>query len=87
MTVEAIQKHLPHVNAKIKGHLNKTRKNLRTTRPKPIDQKINEDMRPSENSNAACEMFCFVALADTNKGKIYSDVTGKFLVQSYHGHR
>ena len=32
------------------------------------------------------EMFCFAMLADKNEGTVYSNLTGKFPVQSFEGH-
>jgi len=44
-------------------------------------------MNPTEEICTAInnEVFCFAALADTTKGTIYSDLTGRFPLQSYAG--
>ena len=88
-TMKAVNKWLPVSTATIKGHMNRTRKNLRSTR-KTQTKETNEyekDMEPEENKNAKCELFCFAALAEDFNSTIYSDATGKFPVPSYHGNR
>ena len=44
-------------------------------------------MNPAEEVCTAInnKVFCFAALADTTKGTIYSDLTGRFPLQSYAG--
>ena len=45
-------------------------------------------MNPPQEACTAIEdeMFCFAMLADRNKGTVYSNLAGKFPVQSYEGH-
>ena len=42
-------------------------------------------MNPTAEANTTCEVYCFVALADTFNGTIYSDLTEKFPVRSFKG--
>ena len=44
-------------------------------------------MNPSLQANAACEIYCCAALADTADGTVYSDLTGKFPVRSFKGNQ
>ena len=43
-----------------------------------------DNMDPPQEACPAIEddMFCFAILADRNKGTVYNNLTGKFLVQS-----
>jgi len=45
------------------------------------------DMNPAEEMYTVInnEVFCFAALEDTTKGTIYSDLIGRFPIQSYAG--
>ena len=64
--------------------INSTRKDRQAT----IDARLQvNDMNPAEEVCTAInnKVFCFAALADTTKGTIYSDLTGRFLLQSYTG--
>ena len=81
-------KHLPTSTATLKGHMHKNRKGLRSTHS---DQKEIEmarkhlaDMNPPELVCATLEpnVFCYAALADSVTGTIYTDLPGKFPVQS-----
>ena len=82
-----MQKYLPTSTATIKGHLRRTRQNIRSTKNKPaaIPADTTQDMSPTQEINAACELFCFAALADANDKTIYTDLAGKFTVRSYSG--
>ena len=42
-----------------------------------------DDMNPKEEMCHTQDMFCFAALADTNTGTMYTDLTGQFPVRSY----
>ena len=64
--------------------INSTRKDRQAT----IDTRLQVDnMNPAEEICTAInnKVFCFAALADTTKGTIYSDLTGRFPLQSYAG--
>ena len=88
-TLQAINKWLPTSTATIKGHLHRTKQNLRTTKKKKIDDQVGytKDMNPVEDRTAPCEMFCFTSMAQEFDHTMYSDATGKFPVPSYHGNR
>ena len=46
------------------------------------------DMNPPQEACPAIEdnMFCFAMSADQNEGTVYSNLTGKFPVQSFEGY-
>ena len=44
-------------------------------------------MKPVEDRNAPCDLFCYTALAEEFDNTIYLDATGKFPIPSYHGHQ
>ena len=67
--------------------MNRTRKNVRSTRQQHGNKDNEDDMEPTENKEADCELFCFAALAEEFNHTIYSDAMGKFPVPSYHGNR
>ena len=61
-----------------------------STRPKPrtptADPK-NEDITPIQEINTANHIFCCAALADALTGTLYTDLMGRFPVQSLEGHQ
>ena len=44
-------------------------------------------MFPPQETNAACEIFCFTALANSIEGTVYTDLTGKLPVRSIRGNQ
>ena len=64
--------------------INSTRKNKQEIRDARQDIK---NMFPTEHVCSATEdeMFCYAFIGDTHKDTIYSDLTGRFPVQSYEG--
>ena len=91
LTYELVSKYLPDSSATDKGHLIRTRKGARSTRSMRqavLDARENvDDMDPTEQICPALEdqMFCFAMLADQNEDTVYSDLPGRFPVQSYAG--
>ena len=87
LTYELISKHLPPSTATDKGHMKRRKQNIRSTRSNQQAIKNAKfevsDMNPPQQMCAALDMFCFAALADTIKGTMYTDLTGKFPVRSY----
>ena len=71
----------------IKGHLKKTKKNVRLTHPKRKRTKAEiikqykiliEDVIPKEEKSDANQVFCAGALTDVNTMPLYVDATGSF---------
>ena len=69
----------------------RTRQGLRSTRSvreQTLEaRQIVDDMQPQQEVCTAIdnEMFCFAALADQNENTIYSNLAGRFPVQSFSG--
>ena len=91
ISYELIQKHLPPSTVTYKGHMIRTRKDLRSTGK---NQKLVSDARlavddvnPPQQICTAIdhEMFCFAALAGVNDDTIDSYLTGKFPVRPFSG--
>ena len=91
LTYELISKHLPPSSATDKGHMVRTRQGACSTRSNQKDildaRQSLDDMHPKEQICNASEdeMSCFAILADSNDATIYSDLAGRFPVQSYSG--
>ena len=84
----ALLKHLPMPSATIKGHMHKQRKGFRSTRAN--QQEIKEarqylaDMNPPQFicNTISPNVLCYASLAHTVTGTIYTDLPGRFPVQS-----
>lgn len=99
LTVERVQKYLPESTAMAKGHMNQTRKGIRsTTKPnkngatKLIDAKkeaedIELDYNPPQDENAEVKLFIGATIGDQNDDTIYTDRTGSMPVPSFHGNQ
>lgn len=61
--------------------------NFRSTTKGQKKNTLEEDLHPKQQVNVACELFCFATLADTNTCTLYTDLTGKFSMQSFQGHQ
>lgn len=92
LTAQALAKHPPNSFAMVKGHMDQTRKNQQSTKPKPNanppkpPQAADEDdaFPPSDPSNSRTH-HCFAALIQPATGQIHTDQTGKFIVASNSG--
>jgi hypothetical protein len=95
LTMQSLKRHAPNSPATAKGHLNKVRKNKRSTKKKLIRE---AEKAANEAAKAAPEqdkhLFptpdeeethqCFVTIEDTTS-KAYSDQTGRFPIPSSSG--
>ena len=85
---KALLKHLPMSSATIKGHMHKQRKGFCSTRANQGEIKEARqylaDMNPPQLicNTMSPNVFCYAALADTVTGTIYTDLPGRFPVQS-----
>ena len=71
--------------ATAKGHLNQERKNLQSTQIVKQNDEINNDIFPNKDSKC---YHCYAAIiAKPEKGKTYSDQTGRFPYQSSRGNK
>ena len=88
---DLIKNHLPPSGATDKGHMIMTRKGLKSTRT--ITRQITRARKDISNflpTEEVCmadedELYCYAVLGDKNERTIYSDLTGRFPVESYDG--
>jgi hypothetical protein len=92
LTAETLQRNRPHTKATVKGHLNRRRKNLQSTKHKqqqPTQSMELDEWIPTILEGETTSDSCYVALIDapTTKqtGKAYSDQTGRFPITSSSG--
>ena len=95
LTVVGLRKYPPASVAMVKGHLDQSRKNQRSTKPKttPIPtapslapDSLPDDAFPASDPANTRTHQCFAAVfAPASAGQIYSDQTGKFIVASSSG--
>jgi hypothetical protein len=92
LTAETLQRHRPLTKATVKGHLNRRRKNLQSTKTKqkqPRQTMELDEWIPTILEEDTTSDSCFVALIDAptheQTGKAYSDQTGRFPVTSSSG--
>ena len=78
-----VAKHLTPTIATAKGHLDRKRKNIKSTQKETEEENIYMTPSPEEKNE-----YVFIALlaADTT-GTVYTDLTGKFPVTSISGHK
>ena len=92
-----IHRYLAPSPATPKGRMKRTKKGIRSTRPKtkkrkmaaaeqqPEAQEVDCRVVPPEGQQAANNVFCFAALADKQIGTMYTDATGALPVLSLDG--
>ena len=86
ITSAQVRKYLPESTATAKGHMNWQRKGVRSTTKNNAEQEyIEADFRPPIDEAANVELFIGATIAEQNEGTIYTDNTGKFPIQSFHG--
>jgi hypothetical protein len=85
LTPEHVTKYLEKSEATVKGHLNQTRKNVRSTKPKkkPDTQEEIQDYEPhiTKRTNVV-----YAAIHDI-EGHAYTDLTGRFPQTSSRGYK
>ena len=84
-----VRKYLPESTATAKGHMNRTRKGLRSTTKRQESQSKEEamDFNPPVEDVQEVELFIGATIGEQNPGTIYTDQTGQFPVRSFHGKR
>jgi hypothetical protein len=48
---------------------------------------MDRDMSPEQEQNESCELFAGATICKENENILFTDLTGKFLVQSYKGNK
>ena len=97
MNADLLRKHLALAPATAKGRLRRPPKGLRSTRNSkqqqtqpPITQNVPHIIQNKEEQPANDGMnnvFCFAALADKQKGTMYTDATGALPAVSLEGNQ
>ncbi|KAL7503294.1 hypothetical protein ACHAXN_001247 [Cyclotella atomus] len=100
LTSKLRRKYLHESTATVKGHLNRTRKGLRSTTKTSKQEAMqlqNEakkklettkvDYEPEQDENAECEIFIGATIGDQFDGTVYTDQTGNMPVVSYAGNK
>ena len=97
MNVKDICRYLAPSPATAKGRMKKPKAGIRSTRNKKSENvkeedEYMEDMHPTDGSTSSegvggneNNMFCFAAIADKEKGTVYTDATGALPVMSLNG--
>ena len=85
--VDAIKQYLPKSEATTLGHLDQQHKNIQSTKTQDDDQHTMHT--PSPLDQGMCTHALYVATISYNQptGKLYTDLTGRFPVQSSRGHK
>jgi hypothetical protein len=99
LTKKSLRKHPPQSIPMVKGHLDQSRQNIKSTKPKPPKAKPTKPTVPTPINNVSDEdkdFFpdqekdfkrthdCFTAIMETT-GQIYTDQTGRFVCPSSSG--
>jgi hypothetical protein len=90
MTWDNVNKQYEHTNSTAKGNMAQTRRNTRSTQPKPTPEKENdktttEDFAPTDIlSQRKNEVYAIITELD---GKVYTDLTRRFLTTSSEGNK
>jgi hypothetical protein len=78
LTEDAINKHLKLTPATDMGHMNQRRQNIRSTSKDPVEKK------PTPDTDLGTKTYLVYA-GVVDQGQLYTDLTGKFPVQSSRG--
>jgi hypothetical protein len=78
LTDDDINKHLKLTPATAMGHMNQRRRNIRSTSKAPIEK------QPTPDTDLGTKTHLVYAVL-VNQGQLYTDLTGKFPVQSSKG--
>jgi hypothetical protein len=85
LTAENVNKYLEKSEAAVKGHLNQTRKNVRSTKPKKRHN-TQEDAQDYEPHITERTNVVYTAIHTIN-GHTYTDLTGRFPTTSSRGYK
>ena len=87
VTVNAIQQYLPKSEATTMGHLDQQRKNTQSTKSQEDDHETMTSPSPLEKGLQTQAMYAATICYNAPTGKLYTDLTGQFPVQSSRGHK
>ena len=83
LTVRNVEKHFPETVETPRGHMNATPAGIRSTKPAPLPEPDEADLKKAFNKK---ERNVFVKVVDI-KDTVYSDQTGKFPTRSRWGNQ
>ena len=80
LTEQNVKKYYPETTATPKGHLNQSRKNVRSTKPKPFEEINTNQLRGRKNKDVCTKVY---DVRDT----VFTDQTGQFPTRSQSGNK
>ena len=87
VTVEAITQYLPKSEATTLGHLDQQHKNIQSTETQDYDQHTMHTPSPLDQGMRTHALYADTISYNQPTGKLYTDLTGRFPVQSSRGHK
>ena len=87
VTVEVIQHYLPKSKATMLGHLDQQRKKIQSTKLNNDDQDTMHTPSPLEKGLSTHALYAATICYNEPTGKLYTDLMGRFPVQSSRGHK
>ena len=87
VTIEAIQRYLPKSEATMLGLLDQQRKNIQSMKLNDDDQDTMHTPSPLEKGLNTHALYAATICYNEPTGKLYTDLTGRFPVQSSRGHK
>jgi hypothetical protein len=84
VTTAAFKKYAPFSAATIKGHLDQTRKNIRSTKTEQNKSENDDELFPVQLTTNENANYCYTTIFEPT-GKVYSDQTGNFQYVSSKG--
>ena len=87
LTDKALSKHPPNSVAMVKGHMDQTRQNTKSTKPKirTLPTTDEDEAFPISDPSNERTHHCFAAVFEPAAGQIHTDQTGRFVVASTSG--
>eukprot|EP00957_Ditylum_brightwellii_P049694 3768675-Ditylum_brightwellii.AAC.1 len=85
LTTAAVAKHLKLTEATVKGHIQQTQKNLKSTKKAP-QILVEEEVSQEENNEETHLVFAIIHEYD-ELGRVYTDLTGHFPVPPSKGNK
>ena len=87
VTVEAIKQYLPKSEATTQGHLDQKRKNVQSTKKRDDDHDTMHTPSPLEQGDRTHALYAATISYNQPTGKLYTNLTGRFPVQSSRGNK
>ena len=87
VTVEAIQRYLPKSKATTIGHLDQQQKNTQSTKSQKDDHDTMSSPSPLDKGLRTQALYAATICYNAPTGKLYTDLMGRFPVQSSRGHK